>query len=414
MAAPEVKVELGFNLGSNDPEAFILDSNPRGLLNSTSFTLSGDRYFDITPRLISTQVRRGKSQALDRIDAGSVSITVDNSDRTFDPLYEDGPYFGQLIPRRAVRISANSRPVFEGFIEDFDIQYQPGVQSVVRIDVSDGFSVFNNAKLEDFSPVSQLAGPRIEAVLDRPEVNWPNELREIDPGNSVMLDIDVNEGTSALEYLKLVSSSEFGNLFMAKDGKIVFRERNSIPNTPDVVFSDEVVGGEFVGIPFADLQIMYGSENLYNRVTLSNADIIPEEVFVEDAASELTYGPRAYSATGLLTQELSDLESLADFLLASYKEPQYRFETVSVVLDTLTTANQNKILDLEIGDIISVRFEPSEIPPAIEQFCRIIGISQEWNLGSKNISFALERLEFGLFILDNPALGQLDDDRLAY
>jgi hypothetical protein len=414
MPAPEVKVELGFNLGSNDPQAFILDSNPRGLLNSTSFTLSGDRYFDITPRLISTQVRRGKSQALDRIDAGSVSITVDNSDRTFDPLYEDGPYFGQLIPRRAVRISANNRPVFQGFIDDFDIQHQPGVQSVVRIDVSDGFSVFNNAKLEDFSPVSQLAGARIEAVLDRPEVNWPSELRQIDPGNSVMLDIDVNEGTSALEYLKLVSSSEFGNLFMAKDGKIVFRERNSIPNTPDVVFSDEVVGGEFVGIPFADLQIMYGSENLFNRVTLSNADIIPEEVFVEDAASELTYGPRGYSATGLLTQELSDLESLADFLLASYKEPQYRFETVSVVLDTLTTADQNKILDLEIGNIISVRFEPSEIPPAIEQFCRIIGISQEWNLGSKNISFALERLEFGLFILDNPALGQLDDDRLAY
>jgi hypothetical protein len=414
VAAPDVKVELGLNLGSNDPEAFILDSNPRGLLNSTSFTLSGDRYFDITPRLISTQVRRGKSQALDRIDAGSVSISVDNSDRIFDPLYEDGPYFGQLIPRRSVRISANNRPVFQGFIEDFDIQYQPSVQSVVRIDVSDGFSLFNNAKLEDFSPVSQLAGARIESVLDRPEVNWPDELREIDEGNSVMLDIDVDEGTSALEYLKLVSSSEFGNLFMAKDGKIVFRERNSIPNTPDVVFSDEVVGGEFVGIPFADLQIMYGSENLYNRVTLSNADIIPEEVFVEDSASELTYGPRAYSATGLLTENLSDLESLADFLLAIYKEPQYRFETVRVVLDTLTTADQNKILDLEIGDIISVRFEPSEIPPAIEQFCRIIGISQEWNLGSKNISFALERLEFGLFILDNPALGQLDDDRLAY
>jgi len=414
VAAPDVKVELGLNLGSNDPEAFILDSNPRGLLNSTSFTLSGDRYFDITPRLISTQVRRGKSQALDRIDAGSVSISVDNSDRIFDPLYEDGPYFGQLIPRRSVRISANNRPVFQGFIEDFDIQYQPSVQSVVRIDVSDGFSLFNNAKLEDFSPVSQLAGARIESVLDRPEVNWPDELREIDEGNSVMLDIDVDEGTSALEYLKLVSSSEFGNLFMAKDGKIVFRERNSIPNTPDVVFSDEVVGGEFVGIPFADLQIMYGSENLYNRVTLSNADIIPEEVFVEDSASELTYGPRAYSATGLLTENLSDLESLADFLLAIYKEPQYRFETVRVVLDTLTTADQNKILDLEIGDIISVRFEPSEIPPAIEQFCRIIGISQEWNLGSKNISFALERLEFGLFILDNPALGQFDDDRLAY
>jgi hypothetical protein len=414
VAAPEVKVELGLNLGSNDPEAFILDANPRGLLDSTSFTLSGDRYFDITPRLVTTTVRRGKSQALDRIDSGVVAITVDNSDRTFDPLYEDGPYFGQLIPRRSVRITANSRPVFQGFIEDFDIQYEPGVQSVVRIDVSDAFSVFNNAELDEFTPPSELAGARITRVLDRPEVAWPVELREIEPGNSIMLDNDVQEGTSALEYLQLISSSEFGNVFVGKDGKLVFRERNSIPNTPDIVFSDEVVAGDFSGIQFADVNIMYGSENLFNRVALSNADLIPEEVFVEDAGSELTYGPRSYSATGLLTQELSDLESLADFLLAVYKEPQYRFETVTVVLDTLNTDNQNKVLDLEIGDIITVRFIPSDIPPAIEQFCRIIGISQDWTSSSKNISFALERLEFGLFILDNPALGQLDDDRLAY
>ena len=414
MPAPEVKVELGFNLGSKDPFAFILDADPRGLLDSTEFTLSGDRYFDITPRLVTTQVRRGKSEALDRIDAGAVSITVDNSDRHFDPLYSAGPYFGQLIPRRAVRISANSRPVFQGFIEDFDIQYEPGKQSVVRIDVSDAFSVFNNVRLQEFTPVSELAGARIQALLNRPEVSWPAELRDIEPGNSIMLDNDVAEGTTALEYLQLVSNSEFGNVFVGKDGKLVFRERNSIPNTPDIVFSDEVIDEDFVGIQFADVNIVYGSENLYNRITLSNADLVPEEVFAEDAESELTYGPRSFSATGLLTQEVSDLESLADFFLAIYKEPQYRFETVTVVLDTLTTENQNEVLDLEIGDIITVRFEPSDIPPAIEQFCRIIGISQDWNPGSKNISFALERLEFGLFILDNPALGQLDDDRLAY
>jgi hypothetical protein len=414
MPAPAVKVELGLNLGSKDPFAFVLDNDPRGKLDSVDFTLSGDRFFDITDRLVTTTVRRGKSQALDRIDAGVVAITVDNSDRTFDPLYAAGPYFGQLVPRRAVRISANSRPVFQGFIEDFDIQYEPGVQSVVRIDVSDAFSVFNNAKLEEFTPTSQLAGARINSILDKPEVSWPAELRDIEPGNSIMLDNDVAEGTSALEYLQLVSTSEFGNLFVAKDGKLVFRERNSVPNTPDIVFSDEVVAGDFTGIQFADVNIMYGSENLYNRIALSNADVIPEEVFAEDAESELTYGPRAYSASGLLTQEPTDLQSLADFLLAIYKEPQYRFETVTVVLDTINTENQNKVLDLEIGDIITVRFEPSDIPPAIEQFCRIIGISQDWNPGSKNISFALERLEFGLFILDNPALGQLDDDRLAY
>jgi len=414
MASPIVKVELGLNLGARDPNAFILDNDPRGKLDSVTYTLSGDRYFDITPRLVNTTIRRGKNNALDRIDAGMTSITVDNSDRTFDPLYENGPYFGQLIPRRSVRVSANDKPVFEGFIDDFDIQYEPGVQSVVRIEVSDALSVLANSELEEFTPVSQLSGARVEAVLDRPEVAWPSNLRDIDTGNSVMLDNDVAEGTGTLEYLQLVTGSEFGTLFLAKDGKITYRERNSVPNIPDIVFSDEVVAGEYTGIQFADVNIVYGSENLYNRIALSNADAIPEEAFADDADSQITYGPRTYSQSGLLIEDPTQLQFLADFLLASYKEPQYRFETVTVVMDTLTLANQNKVLDLEIGDIVLVRFEPSDIPPAIEQYVRIIGINHDWSSSSKNISFALERLDFAIFILDDPVLGVLDDDRLAY
>ena len=414
MAAPAVKVELGLDLGTRDPFAFILDNDPRGKLDSLDFTLSGDRFFDITPRLVTTTVRRGKSEALDRIDAGITSITVDNSDRLFDPLYEAGLYYGQLIPRRSVRVSANDLPVFVGFIDDFDIQYEPGVQSVVRIEVSDAFSILTNSGLTEFTPPSELSGERIETVLDRPELNWPVALRDIDPGNSVMLDNDVAEGTPALEYLQLVGNSEFGILFLSKDGKVSFRERNAVPNIPDIVFSDEVVDGVYTGIQFADVNIVYGSENLYNRIALENADAIPESAFAEDVTSQALFGPRTLSQSGLLVQDPAELQFLADFLLARYKEPQYRFETVTVVMDTLTTVNQNKVLDLEIGDIVLVRFEPSDIPPAIEQYCRIIGINHDWNPGSKNISFALERLDFAIFILDDLVLGELDNDRLAY
>ena len=414
MPAPSVKVELGLNLGQRDPFAFVLDSPTRGLLDNEEFTLGGERFFDITPRLVTCQINRGKSQALDRIDAGVLSVTVDNSDRTFDPLYEAGPYFGQLIPRRSVRVTSNDQPVFVGFIDDFDIQYEPGVQSVVRIDASDALSVLTNAALEEFTPDSELSGARINTILDLPEIEWPEELREIDPGNSVMLDADVSEGTSALTYLQLVADSEFGTLFLGKDGKIVFRERNAVPNVPDLVFSDEVEEGEYTGIQFADVNIIYGSENLYNRIALQNADIFPEEAYAEDADSQAVYGPRTLTQSGLLVQELEQLEFLADFLLAKYKEPQYRFETVTVVLDTITAENQDKVLDLEIGDIVLVRFEPSDIPPAIEQYVRIIGINHDWNPASKNISFALERLDFAIFILDDPVLGELDNDRLAY
>ena len=414
MPAPSVKLELGLDLGQRDPFAFVLDSPTRGVLDGTEFTLGGTRLFDITDRLVTCQVRRGKNEALDRIDAGVVSITVDNSDRRFDPLYVDGPYYGQLVPRRTVIISSNDYPVFVGFIDDFDIQYEPGKQSVVRIDSSDAFSVLTNSALDEFTPDSELSGARINTVLDRPEVDWPADARDIDAGNSVMLDTDVAEGTGTLEYLQLVANSEFGTLYLAKDGKITYRERNAVPNTPDLVFTDEVVAGVYQGIQFADVNIVYGSENLYNRITLENADLFPEQAFAEDADSQALYGPRVLNQSGLLIQDPDQLQFLADFLLARYKEPQYRFQTVTVVLDTLTTVNQDKVLDLEIGDIVLIRFEPSDIPPAIEQYCRIIGINHDWNPASKNISFSLERLDFAIFILDDLVLGELDNDRLAY
>jgi len=414
MPAPAVKVELGLNLGQADPFAFILDDAVKGVLDNTSFTLGGERFFDISDRLIGTSVSRGKNQALDRIDAGTSSIVVDNSDRHFDPLYPNGPYFGQLIPRRTVRITCNNQPVFLGSIDDFDIVYAPSNRSQVRIDVSDAFSTLTNSGLEEFTPTAQLSGARVNAVLDRPEVDWPADEREIDTGNSTMLGVLVAEGTSVLEYLQLVSNSEFGDLFIGKDGKVVFRERNAVPNTPNLVFTDEVVAGVYQGIQFASVNNVYGSENLYNRILISNAASPALEASANDADSQTVYGPRSYSQSNLLVASQSELQFLADYLLARFKEPQYRFEAVTVVMDTLSTVNQDAVLDLEIGDIVLIRFEPSDIPPAIEQYCRIIGINHDWNPASKNISFSLERLDFAIFILDDAVLGVLDDDRLAY
>ena len=414
MPGPAVKVELGLDLGSNDPTSFTLDDAVKGQLDNTTFTLGGPKFFDITDRLVTTTVRRGKSQALDRIDSGVASITVDNSDRLFDPLYPDGLYFGQLIPRREIRVSSNGYPVLYGFIDDFDIQYEPGKQSVVRIDSSDAFSVFANSELPELTPDSELSGARINRILDLPEVAWPVDRREIDPGNTIMLDADIAENTGTLEYLQLVETSEFGTLFLGKDGNVVYRERNSIPNVIDVIFSDDPTPGPLTPIQFADVNIVYGSENLYNRIVLANADLFPDEVIAEDADSQALYGVRTYSQSGLLVQDPASLQFLADFLLARFKEPQYRFETVTVVMDTLSESDQDLVLDLEIGDIVQVRFEPSDIPPAIEQNCRIIGINHDWRADSKNITFSLERLDFGIFILDNAALGVLDDDRLGY
>jgi len=407
------QVEIGFDLGEDTPVGFKLDDPIKGVLDNTQFILAGLLFYDISNRVRSVSTRRGKSEALDRIDAGISSIVLDNSDRLFDPLYEAGLYYGQLVPRREVRVYANDSPVFFGFIEDFDLNYDPGSRSTVRIDVSDAFSALANASIDELDPPSELSGARINRVLDLPEVGWPSSLRDIEDGNTIMLDTS-EEGTGALEYLQLVANSEFGNLFISKDGTLVFKERNSSPNNPDLIFSDDPAPSASIKIPFASVQAIYGSENLYTRIFLANTDIVPEEVLVENEAATGLYGARTYSSTNLLVQDPQELENLANFLLGTYQQPLYRFESVSVILDKLDDIGTAAVLDLEIGDFVQVRFLPNGIPPAIELPARIIGVSHSWEPNLKRVSFTLETLNFGIFVLDSPLFGQLDDDRLGY
>jgi hypothetical protein len=292
--------------------------------------------------------------------------------------------------------------------------YQPNNRSVVSIQSSDALSNLTINNLPAVTPAVELSGARVTRILDLPEVAWPIDRRSIDVGDSTLSSIAVTEGTQTVAYLQLVATSEAGDVFVSKDGKFVFKERNSAPGVIDIAFTDEASVPGFTVIPFADLEVVYGSEQLYNRIVLSNNKAVPDEVIAEDADSQGTYGPRSYSATGLLNNEAADLQYLADFLLARFKEPQYRFQGLSVVLDVLTEAQQDKVLDLEIGDIVQVKFTPSGIPPAIDQYCRVIGINHNWTANEKRINLALERLDFTLFVLDSILFGTLDDDRLSF
>jgi hypothetical protein len=415
MPAPVVKVELGADLGERDPNSFTLDDSIKGVLDNTTFTLGGTRFFDITDRLVSASTSRGKNQALDRIDAGQLNLVLDNFDRLFDPLYADGFYFGQLIPGREIRISCNGFPVIFGYVDDLDIAYEPGNRSVVSFQAADGLSNLTINNLPEVFPDVELSGARVTRILDLPEVDWPVERRSIDTGNTLLSDTDISEGTQAVSYLQLIATSEAGEVFVSKDNKFVFKERNSIPNLPNIIFTDEAAIAGFTVIPFAELGVVYGTEELFNRIALSNDfPSFPDEVTVEDLDSQVLYGPRSYTQNGLLNNELTDLESLANFLLLRFKEPQYRFNSLSVVMDILSEQQQDEILDLEIGDIVQVRFTPSGIPPAIEQYVKVIGISHDWQNNEKRINLALERLDFSLFVLDNPVVGILDEDRLSY
>lgn len=414
MVALTPKVEIGLDLGDFSSVAFRLDDATKGVLDNTAYTLGGALFFDITDRVKAISVKRGKNQALDKIDAGFSSITFDNSDRFFDPLYPESEFFRFLIPRREVRVTSNGYPVFIGFIEDLDFNYSPGNISTVKVDISDGFSTLANAELPETATIIEYSGARIEKVLDSPEVNWSPSLRQIDAGVTELTGITIPEGTEVLKYLQLISQSENGQLFIGREGNLIFRERDSGLIAKNITFTDDLSPGPQTKIPYVAVNTVYGSESLYNRVVLTNNDsAFPVTTTQEDTDSQKLFGVRTYTATGLLTENLFDLEAVATDLLATYKEPRYRFESITVNIDKLDLADTEAILGLEIGELVGVSFTPNQIPPAINKPARIIGISHEWTPTQKRVTFSLENLIFGVFILDNSSFGVLDTNTLS-
>jgi hypothetical protein len=120
MSAPSTKVEIGFDLSALGGPFFILDDPVQGVLDNTTYTLGGTLFYDVSDDVLSVSVNRGKSRQLDKFTSGNAAIKFINQDRVFDPLNASSPYFGQIIPRRTVRITTSGSAVFYGVVDDWN------------------------------------------------------------------------------------------------------------------------------------------------------------------------------------------------------------------------------------------------------------------------------------------------------
>jgi poly-gamma-glutamate capsule biosynthesis protein CapA/YwtB (metallophosphatase superfamily) len=110
----------------------------------------------------------------------------------------------------------------------------------------------------------------------------------------------------------------------------------------------------------------------------------------------------------LLINSDADLESLADFYAQKYGTPEYRFEAVDILLDELTTQQQTDLLDLELGDVVEIKFTPNLLPPAISKYAEIISINHAIDLNNHILTFGFATLDFAVFVLDDLEFGKLD------
>jgi hypothetical protein len=162
---PATKVEIGFDLSALGGPFFILDDAVQGVLDNPTYTLGGTLFYDVSNKVLSVSVNRGKSRQLDKFTAGNSNITFINQDRAFDPLNASSPFFGQIIPRRTVRVTTSGSAVFYGSIDDWNLQYEVSGYSTAGAVVSDGFTYLAQQVLTAHTATSRRASPVSAAAL---------------------------------------------------------------------------------------------------------------------------------------------------------------------------------------------------------------------------------------------------------
>ena len=257
-----------------------------------------------------------------------------------------------------------------------------------------------------FTPPQELSGARLERILDLLSVGYPLASRNISTGVATLGNYSIDANTNALTYLQKITDSEQGYLFISKDGLLTFTDRLAASfASPSASFSDDGTD-----IPYSTLEVLYGQEFLYNRVSTQTEGGTPQNV--DDAPSQTEFGISTLALSDLLLADDTAALTLANTLLDRYKEPIYRFDELKIPMNRLTSGQRLDVLALEIGQVIEItRTYATGTPASVTAIYAIEGIQHGLTPNVQEVTIRLSPavIVFPL-ILDDISFGILDAD----
>jgi hypothetical protein len=404
--ADSYKLEIEFLYSGSFGNAFVLDSS---LLDTGR--LSGLAFIDVTADVTQISVSRGRSRQLDSFDSATMNFTLRNNTRKYDPTNTAGPYFGSIEPRRRVRLSANSTYLYNGWIDDWNIDYSQPTESTVSASCVDAFSILASIQLDEFTFTDgERTDQRITTVLALPEVSGAGITTSLEAGDSTLADDTASLGTTVLDYLQRVNRSEQGYLFVNSDGNLRFRRRTTQYSGTIPVFQDTApsLSSEF---KYSGVGVQFGTELLFNRITVTNDGGSPQTV--SNSVSEASYLTRTLDISDLILEDDAQALGIANFLLGKYALPEFRFDSVSLSLESVGTAGQNTLFAIEPNDLVQVkRTYTTGSPLTVEKFGIVEGIQHDISISEHKITFSLSPAQ-GTFRLDSSVFGVLDSNTLG-
>jgi hypothetical protein len=285
-----------------------------------------------------------------------MSLRIIDQNGDFNPMNPSSPYYELLTPMRKVTITASyegtTYPIFAGYITSYNTTTPKDVGEIVYTTVQavDGFRLFQNAQITTVAttPAGQTTGTRIGKILDA--IGWPTGMRDIDAGQTT---VQADPGTlrTSLAAMQLITSTEFGSLYMDGFGNVVFQDRQltstSVAGTP-VVFNDDGTG-----ISYNNALWKLDDTLVFNKASVTRTGGTPQ--VASNQASIDKYFLHSFQEQNLLMETDAEALNNAQAFVASRQETSIRCDAVTLDLYTDNyDAGITAALDLDFFDPITI------------------------------------------------------------
>ena len=416
---PQLGVSIDFTNGAQFiTTAFTLDSASKGILGTAQLADADDRV-DVSDITVQVAIRRGRNRILDKFEAGTATVVLQDNQGYFNPSNASSPYFGQLIPLRKVQIFADFNgtryPLFYGFIQQYLTNFAVGVNDIntVTLQCVDGFRLLNNVAFTTVTGAAagDLSSTRVTQLLDA--AAWPTAARQIDTGSSTLQNDSGVANRNMLDALQLVADkSENGGFFIDSAGNAVFYSRDTMAKKPGgspLVFTDTGTGIDYQGV-----EVAHDDTLLLNDVTVQRASGTAQRV--QDTTSQNTYFVHSGIRSDILVQTDTEALDQANMTLATRKDASVRIS--AVLLNLFDSSSPTRVaagLDADLFDAIRVTKTMSG-STTITKNLLVQGVQYDITKKSFVAKLLTNEPTISGFVLDSTSTGVLDssDGLLSY
>lgn len=334
---------------------------------SLNVAFPGAGVIDVTGdmRIDNWATMRGASQLITTgfvAAAGSLTTTLANRLRQYDPLNASGPYYADLMQGVPMFMQATWNAVlydvFAGYVDDWPQVYpNAGFDNVIPFKCTDGTIRFAQAQIKNGRP-PELGGARINADLAEMDVGaFVTPATSIARGNA-QITRRTRGSTSAQSLISDVVMAEWAEFYWDDDGTMVFRDRDTIASdprslTPQAIYTDT----EGDPLKYADLQMT--SLPIINDVTLTHNDR-GAKVYAEDLVSQnppYTWGKRSLNLT-LPIVTGSQARQYARWLVRRYGYQLQKPYVLTIYPQENPDLWFPEVLGRKLGDMVQVVRDP--------------------------------------------------------